>query len=276
TCWLHKPESVGIKDERIWVEYGGIEGVMPLEHSDLFTSFAKLAAYGKPSEARIRRWVSRFGLPAKGLEWRQGEPINPDSILDGDSEASSGLSAAIKNRLLETVRPAGHSMLVKDFRDEAQYAHDLLSAYIDVRERDVEAIKARVTSSGSRLNRQFRKSFEADKDYWRLASDSDASGERPNELTVLIAQNAVGEIITDLVSAVRLRAGAAQKQGLCPTHECSDLFSALYLQLFMLATNSKPIRYCENCSQPFEATRKNKKTCNDSCRSAASKKRRKF
>src|SRR5215212_7575831 len=55
--------TVVIDNDRIHVSYDTLRTVKPLTHSDLFTSFAKLAAHGNPSEAKIKRWVERFGLP---------------------------------------------------------------------------------------------------------------------------------------------------------------------------------------------------------------------
>ena len=45
-----RPEGVDIENDRIRVSYDARRTVKPLDHSDLFTSFAKLAAYGEPSE----------------------------------------------------------------------------------------------------------------------------------------------------------------------------------------------------------------------------------
>src|SRR3712207_2380874 len=62
-----RPETVGIEKDCVHVSYDGLRTVKPLTHSDLFTSFAKLAAHGKPSESKIKRWVGRFGLPVSGF-----------------------------------------------------------------------------------------------------------------------------------------------------------------------------------------------------------------
>jgi hypothetical protein len=74
-------------------------------------------------------------------------------------------------------------------------------------------------------------------------------------------------VTTRLVSRIRLRVGVEDPQGFAPSWECPDLLSALYLRFYRLITKSKPTRYCENCEQPFEATRSNKRFCGPSCRS---------
>jgi hypothetical protein len=50
-----------------------------------------------------------------------------------------------------------------------------------------------------------------------------------------------------------------------------DLRSAMYMQLYLLATQEKPMRSCENpvCKMPFPATKKNRRFCSDTCRSNA-------
>jgi hypothetical protein len=51
--------------------------------------------------------------------------------------------------------------------------------------------------------------------------------------------------------------------------EVPDLFSALYLQFFLMMTNNLAMRRCENpaCGLPIPATRRNRKFCNPTCRS---------
>ncbi len=53
--------------------------------------------------------------------------------------------------------------------------------------------------------------------------------------------------------------------------ECPDLLSAMYLQFYLLITDFRPMRRCENppCSMPLPATRTNQRYCNASCRSNA-------
>jgi predicted nucleic acid-binding Zn ribbon protein len=49
------------------------------------------------------------------------------------------------------------------------------------------------------------------------------------------------------------------------------LLSAIYLQFYLLVTDNKPMRHCENpaCGMPIPITRKDKRFCNASCRSNA-------
>jgi hypothetical protein len=52
---------------------------------------------------------------------------------------------------------------------------------------------------------------------------------------------------------------------------CPDLLSAVYLQFYLMVTDNKPLRRCENpaCGLPFPAKPKHKRFCNASCRSNA-------
>jgi hypothetical protein len=50
---------------------------------------------------------------------------------------------------------------------------------------------------------------------------------------------------------------------------CPDLISAIYLQLFLLATKNTPMRFCEACQTPLPTKAKHKRFCNSTCRSNA-------
>ncbi len=50
---------------------------------------------------------------------------------------------------------------------------------------------------------------------------------------------------------------------------CPDLISAIYLQLFLLATKNTPMRFCEACQTALPAKPKHKRYCNATCRSNA-------
>jgi predicted nucleic acid-binding Zn ribbon protein len=247
-----KPVRVGIEDGLLWTQYSAFLDMMPLEESDLFTSFANLAARGDPSEAKIKRWVSRFGLPKWGLSWNSG-------VLDTSSEIE---------------HTEGDSMSVGEFRREARYAHGLLELYLEIRGEDAVAIRTRLNTPQFRLNQKFKDAFEANRKEWNLFASKSASREEHDGMILLAAWCALGEITNRLVAGVRLRSGLQRAGGLSPSWECPDLPSAIYLQFYLIATKHKPMRYCENCGNPFEATRSDHKTCSDSCRTRLSQKRR--
>jgi hypothetical protein len=274
-----RPETVAIENDCIHVTYDGLQTVKPLTHSDLFTSLARLAAHGNPSEARIKRWVGRFGLPISGFQ--------PE------------LDAAVPASKLPKYKPT--SMKVHDFRREAQRAHNLLSLYIVIRGRDATEIRRMVRrlrrnlDKASALDREFLERFRANQHSLLLNDPGDKRRSRYREvfpidggepgirgtkarlrafvnmITFLAAESALGEIATSLVSDVRLRAGVQRWEGLTPSWYCTDLLSAVHLQFFLIATKSKPIRFCKNppCSQPFTPDSSKHIYCSDSCRSNA-------
>jgi hypothetical protein len=231
-----QPERVDVAGGIIRVRYGGFFDAVPLESADLFTAFARLAAHGAPSERRIERWVSRHGLPV----WGARRPV---------------------------------SMSVEDFRHEARDAHGLLHLYLELRGEDAPAIRSRSKCPDSPFDREFAEAYRAARHEWRLYSGKGAKREVRDAATLLAARAALGGIISALVSGVRLRAGV--QRGLTPSYEVPDLPSAMYLQFYLLATQSRPLRPCEYCGTPFEATRRDKAVCGPSCRSGLRYKRRK-
>lgn len=251
-----RPQKVGISGGEISVEYGGWARTSPLESGELFTSFAKLSAHGAPSEAKIRNWVMRFGLPLRS---------NP---------AASSAPPKKQGRRV---------MSVEDFRAEARYAHDLLRLYRDLREEKAGAIRDRAEngkhSYAPRLDQQFAEAYKANRHRWGLyAGDWPGNPPRPEirgHMTLLGARAALAEILTGLVARIRLRVGIQDMRGFAPSWECPDLPSAIYLQFYRIVTKDKPIRHCEHCGQPFEATPSHKRFCNPSCKSGAGYHRRK-
>jgi hypothetical protein len=284
------PKSVVIEDDLIYVTYHRLGCVTPLTARDLFTSFAKLAAHGEPSKKQIERWVGRFGLPV----W---------SSRPGQEDAGTKVT-------VPEYKPM--SMAVDDFRRETRFAHDLLQLYVLIRGRDAEPIKMRVRklrstikkrgkklrsnlAKVSALDHKFLEKYRSNKHSLIVKANDkrrssfreafpingDDSGVRAvkarhrdfdNMVTVLAAQSAFGEMVTDLVSDVQIRAGVQRGQGLVPSYKCPDFPSAIYLQFYFLITKNKAPRFCENpaCGELFFPTRSNQRHCpGDACRSNA-------
>jgi hypothetical protein len=285
------PERVGLEDGQIYVSYHRLGRVTPLTKPDLFTSFAKLAAHGEPSKKQIERWVGRFGLPV----W---------SSRSEQEDAGTDVT-------VPEVKPM--SMAVEDFRREARYAHDLLYLYALIRGKDARAIKEwvrtlrstireRMRTLGSNLDgvsaldhmflekyrsnkhallieandkrsSSFREAFPVEEVESGLRAARARLREFDNMVTVLAAQSALGEIVTDRISDVQIRAGVQRGHGLVPSYKCHDLPSAIYLQFYFLVTKNKAPRFCENpaCGELFFPTRSNQRHCHGAaCRSNAS------
>jgi hypothetical protein len=280
-----RPEEVSIENDRIRVSYDARRTVKPLDYSDLFTSFAKLAAYGEPREAKIRRWVKRFGLPVRGSRPELEE-----------LEETMPVGTVPRYKLM--------SMEVHHFREEAKYAHDLLDLYLIIRGKEASAIRTMVrrmrsrvrsnygessrvdreflgqyrtnkhsllADSGDRRYSSFREAFPASKNPLGIEGTRARLREFVNAVTILSAQSALGDILTSLVSHVELRVGVQRGEGLTSSWYCPDLLSAIYLQFYLLVTKSKPIRFCESpaCLQPFVPNNGKHIYCKDGCRSNA-------
>ncbi len=243
-----RPAYVAINDGVLSVSYNPFQVVRALQRSDLFFSFAKLGSKGEPSRKGIERWVSRFGLPKWGLRW-DPSPYRPDEEV-------------VEN-------PVHARMPVEQLREEVRYASDLLGAYLEVRRADTTTIRRRVDGaiSASRLNMEFAYAFKENRRRWGLHTGPDDDQETRDAFTLAAAQAALGQVVTGLVSEVRLRAGVQRGEGLVPSFECPDLPSAIYLQFYLLVTKHKPVKHCEYCGEPFEDTRPDRRFCDASCRS---------
>lgn len=226
--------SAWVEGGVIRVEYALFFDDLPLEESELFTSFARLSAHGPPSESKVRRWVERHGLPARGKRPR--------------------------------------SMPLEGFRDASRYAHDLLRCYLEYRIGEADAIRSRVRAPASPFDREFSEAFSSARRTWKLHVGKGASRETRDAATLLAARAALGEITTGLVSGVMLRVGV--ERDLTASHAIPDLPTALYLQFFQIVTQARPLRLCEHCDQPFEAHPKHKRFCSPSCRSGGRSKTR--
>jgi hypothetical protein len=273
-CWWPVAESYKIAGGWIYPE-GGWDLSTPLEDPDLFLSFARLGARGDPSESSVLRWVSRYGLL-----------LREDSQLKawtGWWELGSG-GQEIANQA---------PMPLDRFRAEVRRAKDLLDLYAQLQARDIKAIEARAanpaTTTDERLSSHPERSGlhgEARKVYERL------SGRPGYEWDLWVATKVLADELTVSVSGARLRAEVTDSihglvffdedgrernfffkppYSLGSTWHCPDLLSALYLQFYLLVTEHKPMRRCENpaCMMLFPATRKDKRFCNPTCRSNA-------
>jgi len=236
----------------------------PLEDPDLFLSFSRLGAQGQPSDASILRWVEKYGLLTRGDE-NQGVNQMP--------------------------------MTVYEFGNEVQCARELAALYIDIREGNSAAIRARFVGKGKYGKTQFHAANDVGEhfaevqegaDFWRSLEPAD----HPNHLKAGAAafENILESLIEDDVpfqkgvslqilsdEITRTDEGPLQLHSWEP-HEpyrpvlswrCPDLRSAIYLQFALMVTGGQPWRKCANpnCRSPFPAKPSNKKFCKAGCRS---------
>jgi hypothetical protein len=244
----------------------------PFADPDLALSFARLGARREPSPQRIEKWVSRYGLL-----------FRKDQRLPGD-------------RILEDGRVNQKPMEVYEFTREVSRFRDLLRLYTEIRERNVTAVIQRSFEPHSAVDQELA-------DYVLSCQTQDglppARLDRALEASFSLSLNPemalADQFLADQLSAslagVRLRMvpgfkiphGASQEDQralvmslfnspssryrLGFSWHCPDLISAIYLQLFLLATKNTAMRFCEACQTPLPAKPKHKRFCNPTCRS---------
>lgn len=252
------------------IDYADVEAestrvVRPLEDDRFFTSFANLAARGDPADKSIRRWAEQYGLLT---------PPDP-----------------------KTGRP--EPMALRDFKQEARRAYELLKLLEDVWSRDVAAMRRRWAE------RYFAPFYEAP------ASMEDLPDEVVIELTVMGFERVLedktkdvrlgharfvpetretGKTLADdeaanIVEALGLqdlkdpsKTRTIESEPHPATHKpyraqrsyrCDDLRSALYLQLDLMYVDQRPMKRCEQCGEMMFYKRRSKKYCGSTCDSNA-------
>ncbi len=245
----------------------------PFVDPDLALSFARLGARGEPSPQRIEKWVSRYGLL-----FRQ------DEKLPGD-------------RILEDGRVNQKPMEVSEFTQEVSRFRDLLALYAEIREGDTTAVTKRSRKPHSAVDQELAAYvLPPSKDCpepHRVTRALEAMSSLSLNRVMTLADRFLADQLSASLVRVRLRMipgfqiphGASQEDQksrmislmtapsshyrLGFSWHCPDLISAIYLQLFLLATKNTPMRFCKACQTPIPAKPKNKRFCNATCRSNA-------
>ena len=267
-----KSERYKVVGGRIYPEGSKTEFTFPLSDPGLFLSFARLGARGEPSEISIQRWVSEHGLLRGKDSFWDSWPDEWPKVTFTQEESDQFLESRIKEV----------EMTLKEFRTEVRFANQLLNLYADIRAQNLPAIRGWFTSPP---------------DYPRLAQPTPIDRYLENAWNsplggkdkVTLAEKGIqslpeyyGEAVNLLISSLSYAVQSVRLSltdgGLLerpPTLSrilaCPDLLSAMYLQFYLLVTNHKPMRRCENpaCRLPFPVTRKDRQYCNVTCRSNA-------
>jgi len=277
---------------------------IPIRRPDSFLSFARLGAQGEPSEQRILRWVGHNGLlrvaaegerydqaPMKVSDFRaevslayqlltfyaqlraadieaiRGRIDNPESVLDEDLKSLFADDSFTRYR--DTIR------WKTDWAEDASWAQGLMESLETVQPEDATTalhFMGKLINAGRKTGRIY-------------AIDEDTAD-------LLFCWGLFAMFLTESVKGVQPGIGFAGAESvlsrgsvrvpqahsdlglpprLVPLWHCTDLIDALYLQFYLLVTERRPLRYCENpaCSMPFPLARKNKRFCNSTCRSNA-------
>lgn len=227
----------------------------PLADSDLFRSFAYLGARGVPSERSILGWVSKHGL----LMRENGKNLSPGLVAGGRLVANQA------------------SMTVVDFGREVEGAYQLLSLFASIREEKIEAVRAAfdraVKGTGIYITTLDENLVAMDRIRQAIASTPQQGASwvsDPDHLTIFLAARALMGTVQTKTSGVQLGFGDQMLAGanlkgsdLIPTKgwTCPDLFSAIYLQLYLWLTDNRALRRCKFCGMPFPMTRSDKAYC---------------
>lgn len=241
----------------------------PLEDPDLLLSFVRLGARGNPTDSSILRWVSKYGLLLGKDNQRVVWPVDYEQLIENQAP-----------------------MTLERFRCEVRRARDLLDLYAELQARDIEAIEARAASPKTAIDKRLSEHVEGPRPRVAAEAYRRLSGRPGYEWYLWEATEILADELSTSALGIRLRAKVTDsihglvffdKDGeernfffnppysLGSTWHCPDLLSALYLQLYLLVTEHKPMRRCENpaCAMTFPATRKDKRFCNSTCRSNA-------
>ncbi len=245
-------EEYDIDDSRTVVvkKTGDWDVTTPLEDPDLFLSFARLGARGRPSDESILGWVSEHGLLTLEDEGKDSVPY-----------------------LWEQLKQAPISL--DDFVAEVLRARSALNLYTTLNERSVKDLKEMIRTI-SEDYRGMKPLSEVD-DYfyekWRGIPDEPSWSDGMLQFMAIIKLEV---FVKSRLANVRPAFWGAMHPETPPnaykpmqSWDCPDLLSAIYLQLYLWMTGSLQMRRCiiPTCGTPFPVTRANRRVCSPSCRS---------
>ncbi len=260
--------SYKIWSGKIWPYSDEARLTLPLANSKLFSSFAQLGKNGAPSEKSILGWVHRHGLLR-----REGQPTQeePESWLE---DAHEGV-----------IQQAPISL--EEFRTEVRTAYQLLRLYLEIRERNGEAVLARFANPPSPWPNTPRSLV--DRYISKYQTKYPPLGEqyrtRLKEWGIDLYSNHLKLGLDILRRCVKSKLKGvnplpywnwwdkpppgSSSIGIVRWLSCPDLLSAMYLQFHLLISAKTSTRICANpnCRMPFLATRKDKLFCAAGCRS---------
>jgi len=222
----------------------------PLEDPDLFLSFARLGARGRPSDESILGWVSEHGLLTLG------------------DEGKHSVSYPWKQ-----LKQAPISL--DDFVAEVLRARSAVDLYTTLNDRRVKDLKEMIRTISEDYHGMKPLSEMDDYFYekWRDIPDEQSWSDGTLQFMAIFKLEI---FVKSRLANVRPAFWGADHPETppnaykpAPSWECPDLLSAIYLQLYLWMTSSLPMRRCANpaCRTPFPITRANKRVCKPSCRS---------
>jgi hypothetical protein len=230
---------LGREVKECWIKLGEIRvKEVPLlaprvlaEHPNMFLTFARLGGSVEPRTDSIKRWVLKYGLPRRTVELQGGH---------------------------RTVH-----MLLEDFKEEARCAHRLLRLYAEIRGKDIASLKSRIKNPQVSLDEELiaaANSLEA-RTFVSMGYDK-------NEVGLFMSLRVLTKGVNQQLEKLQPRLKAWSPSRVIQSWYCPDLLTAMYLQLYLLISDHRLMRYCNFCGAPFPY-RENRFYCNSTCRSRA-------
>jgi hypothetical protein len=251
------PESPGSLLEKIVVKkVHPKEPYVPFQKPDLFLSFTRLVARGKPSNESILGWVSEYGLLRR--------------LEDGDQDKDDKDQGPAIRELNQAPEP------VENFVGEALKARSTLNLYTDLGSGGIDDLRRRI---GILRDKNERLELLSDLDTYFVESwgkEADKVGHTDSSGFGLMASVQLKATVMGKIEKVRPALysdiglySPFDRYRPTPSWECPDLISAIYLQLYLWIIEGLPMRRCviPTCGTPFPMTRRDKKVCCDTCRS---------
>jgi hypothetical protein len=237
----------------IYPDGPGVEISKPLDDTNLFLSFARLAAHGQPSEKRILLWVHQHGL----LERRDYESFQYFEEENGEEQVNQ------------------KAMTVGEFRNETLRANRALTLFQDIRNKNYGALRRRLRTEdfyqdehGNRIS-----NYMTYVDDEPLPWEKALRGDYPDYQALEVANSGLEQIVESQISKVHLhfvmdmRHPRPLSSFIDLTYRprlslrCPDLRSALWYQFAALMSDKRPWKNCLICGIPFLQTRKDKEVC---------------
>lgn len=243
----------------------------PLREPKLFTSFARLAARGKPSPESALRWTHDYGLLLRG-------EVGVEEFRDASGEAYRALS------LLERIRDGDVAAL------RSRLSHKIvgrkgrkreLRVHLDGRDIGVPQYRE-INPERSRWETVERKRGPTQELRHVEGVEPYVYPEADDEAILYYSVRGLEHIVAGKLERVRKVFGAGDDEHPRPLAEwrpqladhCPDLLTALWYQFAQVVQERRPIKRCEFCGEPFTPLRSTGKTCKEACRQAKSRQNR--
>lgn len=234
----------------------------PLLESNLFLSFAGLAANGEPSESSALGWIEKYGLlRSNGISTREFQTASQEAYhaLKLLEQLRSGDVAVLRSRI--------------DFKDQRVLLDGKDIGIPQLREFNPQKSRWETVLSGDRRVRVLRHVDGIETYIYPEADD---------EAILLYSVRGLENIVTEKLENVRRMFGTGDDEHPRPLAEwrpqlvdhCPDLLTALWYQFAVMVAERRPMKRCVICGKPFEPRRSTKKTCGDACRQAKSRQNR--